>query len=140
MISLGSEITGHRLDQGVRHLQLRVADSNLPVQHVELGLSHLIRPDHRLQCEHIPPRSQHGQRFLAPHRDLGQAHPAGSLQRSSQQLIRLAASRIWFEVVPAGQRERIDLVSRHEGDQLDDLGGGQRQVGEILVCQENGLS
>ena len=126
----GSHGRVQRLDQLLRHLQLGVAQ--LRFGEVERrGRHQLLAKAHRRQHQRVLDRLDGGQVRLVAHHELGDADPARLPQRLAQQGVGGLASRRWQQVVGLVEIAVIDLVGRHEIEQVDAavaLDGGSREV------------
>ena len=104
------------------------------------GLAHLVRPDHRLHDDDAVAHPQRGQLLAVADRDLDQADLPARVERVAQQHVRLDRVLLRLEVVALGEVDRVDLLDRHELQHVDDARGRQRQVGEVLVGQDDRLA
>lgn len=84
--------------------------------------------------DHVIDDPQHPQPFAAAQGVLRDGDLVAALERLAQQGVRLGGrDPVGGEVVRRVHLEQVDLVGGHEGDDLDGLGRGQRELGEILV-------
>ena len=73
----------------------------------------LVRPQHRVQRDHVLVHAQHAEALPPPHRQLGDGDLPGALQRLPQQRVRLGGGpAVRRQVVRAVQLDRIDRPRR----------------------------
>ena len=130
------QLTGEGVDVGLGHLQLLRPDRR-PGVGGEVGCPHLIRPEHRLQDQHVLPRAQHRQPLPVAHRDLHDGDPPGGHQGVSQQRVRLAVLGGGFGEVALRQADRVDRSAVDEPDQLHGATGRDPDPGEILIGEHD---
>jgi len=99
----------------------------------------LVRPQQGLQHQHAVTDSERGQPGLLPERKADDGQPVGVLERLQQQLIGLGRLTRRLQVVGLLEHQRIDLVDGHEVLYRDFPVLLDRQAGEVVGGQHDGL-
>lgn len=133
------EVGGEALHQGCRHLQLLRRDAHRLVQRGERGLADLVRPEQGLQHEHVVADAQRREPGLLPQREPHDRGAIGLFEGLAQQHVGLRRRAVRLEVVRPVEGEQIDLLARHEFDDVDlaALLGWQRI--EVLLGEDDSL-
>ena len=134
------EVLGHRVDERGRHPQFLGADVDVLVEEREVRGAYLVGPQHRLQHQQAVAAAEHGQRLTLAQRHPGHRDLAGTFQGVPEQHVGPGPGLLGLHVVAAVPQDGIHLVRRAEVQHLDAAGGGQRQLGEILVGQHDHLA
>ena len=135
----GVEVGGQGVDQLRGHVALLLADARHLVEHVEVGLAHLVVPEHRLQHQRLVLDPQHREPGLLPQRELHDGAAIGLLQRAAQQRVRLEGARVRLEVVGLVEADRVDLVGRHELHHVDLVVALGRERLQLLLGEHHGV-
>ena len=133
----GVEVAREALDEGCRQLELLRRDPHRLVQCGEGRLAHLVGPQQGLQHEHVAAHAQSREPRLLPQREPHDRRAVGLLERPAQQHVGLRRGRVRLEVVRAVERQQVDLLARHELDDVDLAAalGGQRV--EVLLGEHD---
>ena len=134
----GVEVAGEGLDEHVRHLDLAVLD--VAGLDGEVGRADLVGPHHRLQHDHVVLDPQHRDARALAQGDGHHGHPVGVEQRLAQQGVRLGAGALGLEVVGLLEQQRVDLVARHELLDRDLARRRRRQLGHVVVGEDDHLA
>ncbi len=116
---LGIEVAREALDEGCRQLELLRRDPHRLVERGERRLAHLVGPQQRLQHEHVAAHAQRREPRLLAQREPHDRGAVGLLERLAQQHVRLRRGRVGLEVVRLVEGQQIDLLARHELDDVD---------------------
>ena len=128
---VGFEVGHEALDELLREVELLVGDLHGLVERRELRLAHLVAPEERLHHEHVAVDAQRREAGLLAQRHAHDRRLVGRLERAAQQHVGLVRRRVGLEVVALVEHDRVDLLGRHELDDLDlaaALGGQRLQV------------
>src|SRR5437660_4370614 len=139
LVAAGVEVVGEALDQGLGHLELLRVDLHLALQPFEaFHRANLVGPVQRVHDQALAVGVQGGEVLLVAQRDLGDRHPAGRLERLAEQLIGLLSQLFRLDVVGAVVVEAwFDVIHRDELLDVDGVRGGQREVVQVLVVDED---
>ena len=85
----------------------------------ERRLAHLVVPEQRLQHQHVAAHAQRAEPGLLAQGEVHDRGAVGLLEGAPQQHVRLGRLGVGLEEVAAVEHDRVDLVARHELDDLD---------------------
>src|SRR6266508_1214367 len=139
LVAARVEAVGQALDQRLGHLELLGVDLHLILEPLQaLGGADLVRPVQRVHDQALAVGVQRCQVFLVAKRDLRDGHATRRLERAAQQVVRLLAELFRLYVVGVVVVEAgLDIVDRHELLDVDGVRGGQGEVVEVLVVDDD---
>ena len=136
---VGVEVTGHARNQGVGHGPLLRTDVHVRLEEAEIGLTHLVGPDHRREHDDAVAHPQQSELLAVADRHLHEPGLATGVERVTQQQVGLEGRLLRLQVIALREVDRVDLIGRHELQHVHHAGTGQWQVGEVFVGEHNRL-
>ena len=136
----GSKSRREALDEGCRQLELLRRDAHRLIERRERRLAHLVGPQQRLQHQHVAAHAQRGEPRLLAQREPHDRGAIGLLEGLAQQHVRLRRGGVGLEVVRLVEGQQVDLVARHELDDVDLAAALGRQRREVVLGEHDGAA
>src|SRR5581483_302107 len=138
VVLLGLERRAEVLDEGLRHLDLGLAQLALLAD--LLRLPHLVGVVHGLEHEDVLPDAQRRQMLLVADHDLRDRDPPRLLERTDEQHVRLLRALVREQVVGLPKVDRVDLLERDEVADLDRVRQLDVEAVDVLVLERHELA
>ena len=130
----------HALDQIDRELQLALVDAGLPAWRDPVAVADLVGEVHPLEQDRTVLDAQARQLVAVVEDEARDAHEPGGLECARKQRIDALGALAGPQVVGALERDRVDLLQRHEVVDLDDLVSLDMRRRDLLVRERDVLA